>query len=323
MVELVIPEKYDGDDVAKWVNDREPDTIAKLYPGKHYTINNIFTVTEKQSLTLLGNGSVIHREDEGWNSPNPRTNTLLRFVRCLGLNVQGIVGIGPHPNGGLSESAYVEALEAQHGMEFLECAWFSATGNILCDVYGDIIYIGGRANKPSMIFNIANNWGARTGRQGIAVCNAKHGKVQKNRLWDIRRSMFDAEPIDKTWIVEDVSFLSNVLGAYRGYFFAALGEGSIYDLYVNDNLSQDYLTVEVNNRGSDEPQPRGDIYFQRNRSQRPNFSSPSGKVMVFRDVDGVTVKDNFQHSLARVIDFARFDNCKEIDYANNLMRVLP
>lgn len=323
MPEVVIDEKYDGNDVTKWLQDREPGTTAKLFPGKHYSIPDPVLISYKAGLTLLGNSSIIHRADARWDAEDPRTMAHLRFVQCSGLVVRGVIVLGPHPNGGLAEDAYVEDLEAQHGIDLIECSWFHIEGNIFADVYGDIIYVGGRSNRPSQIFRINNNWGARTGRQGIAVCNAAHGVVEDNQLWEIRRSMFDTEPIDKTWVVEDVTFRRNITGSCRGYWFAALGEGPIRKLSILENISGSDLELTMNNRASREPQPRSDVKVLRNRCTKPNYGTPSLKVQGYYDVDRVQVRDNFQHCQARVTDFARFFGCTDVDYGDNKIRTLP
>jgi hypothetical protein len=197
---------------------------------------------------------------------------------------------GANKDAGLSDDAYVEKLEAQHGISFQGVENAEVDHVQVRNVYGDFVYIG-RTNRrvPSSNVWVHDSRFSGNGRTGIGVVAASNVIIERNHIDRTRRSTFDLEPGTRSAHVTNVFILNNTVGEGRLLFVAAHGIGVVNDIVISGNrLLGHAMSIDA---GTPEPNPRRSNWVVvNNTSDTPVHRQP----MTFFRIDGLAVHGNQQ-----------------------------
>jgi hypothetical protein len=217
--------------------------------GATYRIEGTLRVASRNDLYVDGNGATFIATSIARPGDNPRLRSQWDFRDVSNLTVEDMVIKGANPRAGIDEPAYVEAYEAQHGINVLGGERIDIHDVTISDVYGDFIYVGG---SPFRVFGIPTNvWIhdntlRRNGRQGISVTTGFNVVIEHNDISDTRRSTIDFEPGTPSGSVRNVWVRDNQVGPGRLLFVAGHGEGNVSDIYIQNNrLSGHNLGIDM------------------------------------------------------------------------------
>jgi hypothetical protein len=205
-----------------------------------YRVEGVLFLFDKVDVTIEGNGSVLFAMTDGsglappksgYRAYWPRRREHIHIRRGYNVTLRNLVVHGANPRGGATPEAYVVGLEGQAGVTISRSMNVVLDRMRIEDTYGDFVWITGR----SSFVTIRNSSMARSGRQGIAVVNARTILIENNDIRDVARSVFDLEPAGRA-VAEDVSMRANRVGNYRNFLLAALGGGpGVNDVWLRDN----------------------------------------------------------------------------------------
>lgn len=215
---------------------------------------------------------------------------------------------GPHPNPGVN-GEYVKPLEAQHGFHVLGSAFVALDHCSSFNTYGDALYIGqDKDRNPSQVVRVSGCWLGSTGRQGVAIADARDVILEHNVIGDTRRSTFDLEPAGEWWSVRDVKIRRNVVGAGRLNFVSVTG--AVSDVEISDNHAPHRdLVARIRKNDKYGWRPNA-VNLERNRSDTV-CDSGFGAVMWGSACDRLTIVDNHQDGDPRKkLAFARLQSVK-------------
>jgi hypothetical protein len=218
-----------------------------------------------------------------------------------GITLRNLAIRGPNAAGGTGEAGYVEALEAQHGVNI------NGATNVLIEnvdisfVYGDFIYVGAtyRNINPTgaskYVFNPSRNVTIRggvwrsNGRQGVGVASVDGLLIDGISMTDTRRASIDLEPNGATDVIRDVTIRDSYFGPGRLLWIASKGGPGVFEnlLIENNRLdrgAQVYINAPATAR-------RKNIRFLNNVATVPNGGGNQGLWSIWR-VDGFEARGN-------------------------------
>jgi hypothetical protein len=268
------------------------DCVVKFRPSGRYRIENTLSIVNKRKVTLDGNGATLFETTRGY-----RERSVLAVVGGSDITVRGFHLHGVNPAGGVN-GEYVPGLEAQHGIELFGPHRVLIKDNTISDVWGDFIYLSRDQRKkfkswgrPSRDITITHNTMARNGRQGISFINVSRALVVKNRISNVRRTVFDFEPNTFAEHARNVTIIRNKVGAHRLDFVSAGGNGSVDNIRVADNrLFRSTMNTKIRNAPG---QTRRNFSLVRNRSDH-GLGSKLGAAVIAQGVEGIEFRDNVQ-----------------------------
>lgn len=189
--------------------------------------------------------------------------------------------------------------------------------NIVCKdlecngVWGDGIYVGGKDQTPSTDVQIIGGHFRFTGRQGIALCNARRVLIENVFVDQGRRASIDLEPYEDEGFVTDVIIRNNNLRATMTVI-AALGRGDVSDIYIHDN---EYRTQGSFIDCRDEF-PRKNWKVCKNK-RIGDFGSPRSPIK-FNNVSNIEIIDNVEWIDPKQSQkAATFSGCKNVVVSGN------
>ena len=271
--------------------DRVPHHSEIDFPaGAKYRIEGTLRVVARNDLVIDGHGATFFATQPTAS----RTRSQWSFGDDSNLEVANMTIRGANKNAGVSDGAYVEALEAQHGINIVGGERINVHNVDITDTYGDFIFIG---RSPAPVsghprdVHIHDNVLNRNGRMGITVADATGVTIDHNTISNTRRATIDLEPYAASQIVRNISITDNQINAGRLFFVAGHGMGDVSDVFVTRN------TLHAHSMGVDMVAPDGrlrhNVEFTGNVSDTAN-ATPRGAVMRFFNYDGVIVRDNVQ-----------------------------
>lgn len=219
------------------------------------------------------------------------------------ITFDGVSVRGPNTNGGLSDNAYVAALEAQHcftlgGSSAGSCNNITIKGTVTGTLgpnatytcaasyyFGDAVYIGGGCDTILVDGIHAHH----SGRQGISPCGGvtetTNVEIRNFYLHDMRRSCFDLEPENPDWAISAVNIHDGVIGTHRLNFVSGQGAGIASNVTIeNVNLVGSPANVSVGN-----PQRHTNWVFTNVTSDTATGGGFPAGVIDLTNIDGVTV----------------------------------
>ncbi len=279
-----------------------------------YRIEGTLQLARRNDMVVDGNGATFF-------ATQPTTNR--KRSQWIVSDISGLVFTnmtirGAHRNGGTSNGAYVEALEAQHGLEIRGGDSIEVANLRISDVYGDFIYIAGSLPpahaSPENIY-IHDSVFRRNGRQGVAVVQADNVVIANNDIADTRRATFDLEPNGANSWVRGVFIVNNRVGSGRLKFVAGHGLGDVSNIYIVGNeLRGKHLSIDM---AAPEGVRRSNVVVTANRTTTA-AGTPFETVMRFINYDGVTVTDNVQPmNKGRDMSIAGVRNSCDVDVHGN------
>lgn len=278
-----------------FINSVPDGSTIQFASGGVYRTEGPLFIEDRADLTLDGNGATLQAFTNGsaYTPPAsyftflwPRKRTRISVVGGVAVTVTNFVLRGGNPNAGTGSAAYVAALEAQHGVEFINVAGGSFTNSEVYDVYGDFVTVA-----DSTDITVSGNYFRRNGRQGMSVSSGSGIWFTGNDQAEVRRAHFDIEADTDAGVIDDVHIVGNTTGASTLLWVANGGQSyHISNIYIEDNVMTHVtgvplLAVYNNETGG----KRGPYFVRRNRLLVGG--SPSA-ALAFIGADGVTIEDN-------------------------------
>lgn len=278
-----------------------PDGNTVTFPrGAKYRIESTVTIGARHNLVVDGTGAQFFATTDGtaatpigpaavtWRWPRHRD----QFAVYAGTNVtlRNLTVRGANPRAGLNDDAYVEALEAQSGIDVFDSVNTRIENCTISDTYGDFVYIG-RGATGTVVTGCTMT---RSGRQGITVSDAQNVMISRNNISYVRRTAIDLEPYVPEWAIHNVWITDNTFTMIRLLVVGAKGEGDVNEIVIaNNKMVGEGIGVANNPLNS----RRRDWFVIGNSSDRV-FGSPHGAIWVAR-TDHVVVTGNYQQLQAK------------------------
>ena len=277
-----------------------PDNSTLAFPTNGcFRIDGTLIIQHRTGLTFEGNGATFRQVTDGTEIVKPkliRTRNVWTFAGNSNLVVRNLTTFGANPHAGMGDLAYQPKFEAQHAY------LIEGTDNMLMDhvaaydTYGDFVWVGpGTSN-----LTVRNSTFARNGRQGWSI-NGTNITFENNSITDTRRATIDIEPSSPTWSSHNIWIRNNDVGPGRLFFFANVGSAAPMDNIniIGNRLHHKAFVVYASTAVSN----RSNYHVIGNTSD--GGVSGFGSAMVFRNIQGVEVRDNviplqWAHHLAAV-----------------------
>jgi Right handed beta helix region len=280
--------------LSKWISSVPDNSTLMLAKGACYQVDGSLAITNRRNLMLEGNGATLEATTKG-----TRTRIHFGIDNSENIIVRNLIVKGANPRAGATRAAYDEELEAQHGFNLGGVRRVLLDGVQASDVYGDFVYIsssgrGPRRGQPSEHVAVVRSSFTRSGRQGIAITNARDVTVLGNDISDVARSMFDLEPNTERNSVRAVRIEQNTTGPAVNFWIASKGAGNqIGDIVVRDNTMRSPtggLVFVFGGPGG----ARGPFTFDRNRLRTSGAVTDEGAVggFFFAHTDSIEIRDN-------------------------------
>ena len=276
-----------------------PDGNTITFPaGSRYRVENIVLVGGRKNLVIDGRGAVFYAVTTGSGVPPtgpnavqqhwPRHRSHWLVYDSSNVILKNLTIVGANKNAGTRDSAYVESLEAQAGVDFMNAKYSRVENCNISQTFGDFVYIGSGSHDIAVIGCSMS----RSGRQGITVAYGHHIWIDGNHIERVRRSAIDLEPYTDDWGVHDVWIVRNTFGSVRLDTIAAKAEGDVSTIVIAYNrLVAEPLQVR-NTPVATATDRRHDWFIVGNVSDT-TFGSPHGAYWV-TNTDRVEIWDNIQ-----------------------------
>ncbi|MDQ1381672.1 MAG: hypothetical protein QOJ71_2391 [Actinomycetota bacterium] len=259
-------------------------------PGARYRIEGTLHLDERNDMAIDGKGATFFATQPTRN----RNRSQWSFNNDSNLEIFNMTVRGANANAGQGDNAYVQDLEAQHGIEVTGGERISIHDVDIADTYGDFVYVSRSAGPvyghPHDV-HIYHNKMERNGRMGITVADGTNVLIDHNTINDTRRSTIDLEPYSPSGVVRSITIVENQIGPGRLNFVSGQGAGDVSDIVVAAN------TLRGHGMGIDLLGPDGStrygVIVAANVSDT-QVASTRGSVMRFVNYQGVAVRNNVQ-----------------------------
>lgn len=213
--------------------------------------------------------------------------------------------------------AYQSYWEFEHAFDIINSQNITIEDSSVFGVWGDGVYIGQSTTNPSENIILKNLHLKFTGRQGIAVSDARKILIENVWIEKGRRSGIDLEPFHDEGFANNVE-VSNSKIDVQLTPFAAGGRGDVSDIYIHDNeFSGSGNSVYCRTSNEDNPTIRRNWRFIDNtRTNRYGSSTP---VITFGWTENILIqgnKDRISHSNGFYVG-ASF--CKDLVVKENIV----
>jgi hypothetical protein len=274
--------------------------------GATYRLDKGVILRNRRNLVFEGNGATLlisgcNQNDSGFLLDGDDRITIRDF-KIVGDNA-----------GGGTASSYRAGCEYQAGVTLLHATNVEISDVLISNVWGDCLFVdqAGSAWSDGVWFH--DSTCQLNGRQGVAITAGKHVTVERVAFDRLSRHVLDIEPYVASGGGTDIIFRDNTVTNYgtsrvnvnTWYVFSAYStQGSVIrDVTVTANtVTGGTLSSQVNvNRSQN-------IAFTNNTSSM----SATGPVLVFVDVDGLTVTGNRQPLPSGSL--ASFSGCTSVTY---------
>jgi len=259
-----------------------------LFPaGGTYALATAIKVGGLSNLVLEGNGVTLKATGSGTNE----NYSLLYFQGAnSGLTVRdfNLVGNDPTPN------TFVGGKEGAMGILVDGGSNFDIYGNTFSASWGD----GVEVNSGATGVHVHNNTFISAGRNAISVIWGNHVEFDHNTITAVGYVVFDVEPNTSSEPCSFINIHDNTSGRWSDAWFAVDGSNTgaaISDISVANNTSAGKSLLTVINAANGRKQR---ISFTNNRSD----TMGSGPVLLFANIDGLTVMGNVQPLSSGTID---------------------
>lgn len=330
----------------------EDPTIIRFPKGRFWTEgeltvnprgeNGIINIRARKNLVIEGDSTVFYTKAPatpfGGNVNQNRyskrrhfrihgsQNILVKNIIIEGSNViEGkLLGTAPEttpgfwkggPDNGSKKGfpGYRSYWEFEHGFDIINSQNITIENSKVYGVWGDGVYIGQSTTNPSENIILRNLHLKFTGRQGIAVSDARKILIDSVRIEKGRRSGIDLEPFHDGGFANEVE-ISNSRIEVQLTPFAAGGRGDVSDIYIHNNeFSGSGHSVYCRTSNEKNPTIRRNWRFIDNtRLDRFGSSAP---VMKFGWTENITIrgnKDNYSGKYPIGLSF-----CKNVEVIDN------
>ncbi len=293
--------------------DGVPDhSVIKFPQGAEYLIEGTLKISDREGLTIEGNGSLFRSFDkvtEGGrldirNRAHWRVNRGSRHIVLRDLHVRG-----PNDDAGVGREGWDAAREAQHAFDIDGASHVTLERVSGSYVFGDGVYV--RSDhvvvRDSRFHHI--------GRQGLAIANARDVLVEGNDVREVRRGIFNIEQYGASWASDNVRILNNTTGRSRLLWMPVSGQGVAGSILVAGNVMEASTGIPVIvNRGTAAGR-RGPFVAVNNHFVVGGSPAPAFN---FADIDGLLFAGNSAVFPAqRAMTAIRASNCKGVLVSGN------
>jgi Right handed beta helix region len=222
--------------LSKWIASVPDNSTLMLGRAACYRVDGSLTIANRRRLLVDGNGATLKATTRG-----SRIRVHVAIDNSENIIVRNLIVKGANPRAGAQSSAYNPQFEAQHGFNLGGVRHVLLDNVQASDVYGDFVYVsssgqGKTKGQPSEHVAVVRSRFSRSGRQGIAITNARDVTIRGNVINDVARSMFDLEPNTERNTVRDIRIEQNTTGKSVNFWIASKGAGNqIGDILVRDN----------------------------------------------------------------------------------------
>jgi hypothetical protein len=224
---------------------------AEFRAGATYRIEGTVEVVDRRGLIIDGKGARFianEREPDAYATRSSagvlvkypwRTRIHWSIEGGSNVVVRNMTIRGANFAGGRSDAAYVEALEAQHGVAVAGAENVLVENVSVSYVFGDFVYIGGRTvNKVTVIprnVTVRGGTWSNNGRQGIAITDGDGVLVDGIRMTETRRASIDLESNSAASVIRNVTIRNSYFGPGRLLWLAAAGSGGAMENVTLEN----------------------------------------------------------------------------------------
>ena len=232
------------DPLNAWFASVPDSSVVRLAHNGRYRVEGTLLFVDRHALTIDGNGATIFATTDGSGVTPPaliahlwpRLRSQFHFQRGSDIVVRNLTVRGANPNAGMGDSAYVVALEAQHGFNLVGVQGVELDHVTVTDPFGDFVYFGATNGQLTTNARVHDSHFERNGRQGMSFTGAENVLIERNEMSQIRRAHFDLEPNLVTDVIRGVTITNNHFGPGRLLFLASAGAGgTIENIEVRDN----------------------------------------------------------------------------------------
>lgn len=259
---------------------------------------------------------------------NQSTNIQVRNIRIEGSNILEGKKLGSTPeltpefwkggkDGGSSEGfpAYQPYWEFEHAFDIINSQNITIEDCSVLGVWGDGVYLGQSITKPSENIILKNLHLKFTGRQGIAVSDAR--KILIDNVWidKGRRSGIDLEPFHDAGFANDVEIRNSKIDVQLTPF-AAGGKGDVSNIYIHNNeYSGSGNTIYCRTSNEKNPTIRRNWRFINNT--RTNRYGSSAPVIKFGWTENILIEGNIDRISHSKGFYVGASYCKDLVVKNN------
>jgi hypothetical protein len=277
-----------------------PGSTVMFPPGSRYRVEGVLLLLDRHDLTIEGNGSTVFARTDGSGVAPPRAGYRAYWPRrrehwhirdSTDVTLRNFTVQGANPRAGATPEAYVPALEGQAGVAISRSNNVVLDSMRIQDTYGDFVWITGASSNVT----IRRGTFLRSGRQGIAIVNARDVLVEDNNIRDVARSVFDLEPVGRAR-AEHVHLQANRVGNYTNFLLGAVGGGpGVNDVWLQGNRVSGGNGVSV--AAGFTKQLRRGLHILWNigtGSARPPSGAAQPGLIQLTNLDGVEIHGNTQ-----------------------------
>jgi hypothetical protein len=202
--------------------------------GARYRIEGTLHLSYRNDMAVDGKGATFFAT----TPTNDRNRSQWVFGNDSNLEVSNMTIHGANPHAGQADDAYVQDLEAQHGIEVDGGEQINLHNLDITDTYGDFIYVGRSAGPVlghATDIHIHDNLMERNGRQGISVSDGSFVLIDHNTINETRRATIDLEPYAHSGEVNNITIVGNHIGPGRLNFVAGEGAGDVSNIFIASN----------------------------------------------------------------------------------------
>lgn len=221
-----------------WIGTVPDSSTIRLPAGARYRVEGTLLLRNRYGLTIEAAGATLVATTTGADAERPagvalrswpRVRSHVSLVGGGGYVIRGLTIRGAHPFGGVGDSAYVEALEAQHGVNAIAVRGLVLDSITITDIYGDFVYLGHAGDEWTSDVRISGSRFERNGRQGIGIVGARRVRIEGNYIGQVRRAGVDIEPNFSNGGAVDVVVRNNTFGPGRLNWVSSQGSSGIVD----------------------------------------------------------------------------------------------
>jgi hypothetical protein len=276
--------------LTSWVATVPDYSVLSLPPNSCYRIDGMLELDGRNGLDFEGHGATFRAGTQGNASRDQ-----WRFVGGSHITMRNMTLVGADSAGGTS-TAFVPALQWQHGVDLLGVAGAEVSGLTIDNVYGDCIYVGLGNDGVSWSSDVYahDNTCQRNGRQGMSVTAGRAVTFDHNTLAQGGLVGVDIEPNGGVTGAQDIHVTNNHFGTNTQQFIdvsGGSGGGSVGGITITGN------TVSGNSLATYLAPPSGErwsnLNFSNNTSNTP-VNPASAATVSIAQFDGVTVTNNYQ-----------------------------
>ena len=297
-------------DISAWLDGQGNGVVVNFPAGVTYTMSRGFLLDGRNNVVLNGNGATLRLNTPGGSSdPGVRASAFM-LKNSHDVAIRDFTVIGNNPN---TTTVFVGGNEGQHVLSLN--GWYATApsfdveiANVTAShIYTDFAYLEGRnggAFEPSHHVWLHGNSGTYIGRNAISSINVTDVLAEGNSFDRIGMDAFDIEPNYSAETIRRNTFRGNHIGVYSlmtGFEGWLLSTWNATAAVITD-ITVDGNTVVGNPSSGHSASRRGlnvDVAHS-GRPQRITVTNNStaqtapGPVMLFENVDGVTVRGNAQ-----------------------------